>query len=385
MTRTRWLWAVAATALLGCERGAATDSSADSASDATADRTMSTDTGVDTGADVTSLDESSPDASLDSGFEDSAGDASDDASDARSDVAVADVATVDGSFRLRLMAANLTAGNNQNYDTPPGDTPPGPGIRIMQGVSPDIVMLQEMRIGADDAAALQGLAHTVLGPAAYFCREVVDSRGDVPNGVISRFPIRTCGEWQDSRVINRDYAYAQIDIPGPVDLWAISVHLHTNGTSRPIEGMEIVENIRMRIPATDYFVVGGDLNTNSITEPVFATFETLLVVTPLPTDQFGNPGTNANRLVTLADGGLDPTRNQPYDHVMPSRNLYAHIAPIVMSNGTTTYTLPHGMVIDTRVFDSSTISMIAPARLTDSAALNMQHMGIIRDFVLPVR
>lgn len=371
--------------LVGCERPSPADSGVDTGSDAI-DATTPSDTGVDTGTGDVADDTTAMDSGVDAQTVDGGADAtSDSASDARADVLSRDVPTPDGSFHLRLMAANLTAGNNQTYDTPPGDVAPGPGIRIMQGVSPDIVMLQEMRIGADNTAALQGLAETILGPTAYFCRETVDSRGDIPNGIVSRFPIQMCGEWQDSRVSNRDYAYAQIDIPGPVDLWAISVHLHTNATSRPIEGMELVDNIRMRIPATDYVVVGGDLNTDSITEPIFMTLEMALNVTPLPTDQFGNPGTNTNRLVTLADGGLDPTRNQPYDHVMPSRNLYAHIVPVVMTNGTTTYTLPHGMVIDTRVFDMATIGMISPARMTDSAALNMQHMGVIRDFVIPAR
>jgi len=32
------------------------------------------------------------------------------------------------------------------------------------------------------------------------------------------------GEWDDPRVGNRDFAWARIDIPGPVDLWAVSVH-----------------------------------------------------------------------------------------------------------------------------------------------------------------
>lgn len=291
----------------------------------------------------------------------------------------------DALARIRLMAANLTAGTRQTYDTPPGDLPPGPGVRIMQGMRPDIVMLQEMRMGADDAAAMQALAESILGPGAHHCREMIDSRGDLPNGIVSRFPIRTCGEWQDSRVSNRDYAFAQIDIPGPIDLWAISVHLHTNAASRPIEGAELRDNIRAHIPAGDYYVVGGDLNTDTIHEPIFTALREVLVVTPLPTDQFGNPGTNTHRLITLPDGGLDPLRNQPYDHVMPSPDLYAHSAPIVLTNGVVTYTLPHGFVVDTRVFDDATIAMIAPALRADSAATNMQHMGVVRDFVIPTR
>ncbi|MFO0557531.1 MAG: hypothetical protein U0269_05895 [Polyangiales bacterium] len=290
-----------------------------------------------------------------------------------------------GSRTIRVMSANLTAGNYQNYNPPPGDVAPGPGIRIMQGARPDIVLVQEMRYGADDNAAMQTFADTIMGAGAFFCREVIDGAGDLPNGVVSRFPILACGEWNDSRVSNRDYAYARIDVPGPVDLWAISVHLHTTASSRPIEGAELRDNIRMHISAGDFVVLGGDLNTDTNMEAVFMPLNEVLAVQPQPTDQFGNPGTNANRLVTLADGGIDTSRNKPYDWVIPSANLRALQRPVVLTDGVTTYTMGEGMVIDTRVFDAMTIAMIAPALRTDSAAPSMQHMGVIRDFALPLR
>jgi endonuclease/exonuclease/phosphatase family metal-dependent hydrolase len=401
MRSVLWWVVVASAALSGCESrnppagdgptgsDAVSDGSPDDAADAgAADSASPRDAGSE--ADAVAMDATPADSgAADSGAASDGGDSALGDGGASGDAGAGDGgAGGDGgpaTVRLRLMAANLTAGNLQTYDTPPGDVAPGPGVRIMQGVRPDIVMLQEFRVGADDAAALQALADSILGPGAHVCRETVDSRGDVPNGIASRYPIRMCGEWQDSRVSNRDYAWARIDVPGPTDLWAISVHLHTNSASRPIEGMELRDNIRMNIPAGDYVVVGGDLNTDTITEPIFTTLREVLVVTPLPTDQFGNPGTNTNRLITLPDGGLDPTRNQPYDHVMPSPNLYAHIVPIVLTNGTTTYTMPHGLVVDTRVFNAATIGMIAPALLTDSAAVNMQHMGVVRDFVIPAR
>lgn len=312
--------------------------------------------------------------------------------EAASDVAASDAVSdagedLDGAMTrtIRVMSANLTAGNFQNYNPPPGDVAPGPGLRIMQGARPDIVLVQEMRYGADDSAAMQSFADTIMGAGAFFCRETIDGAGDLPNGIVSRFPIVTCGEWSDSRVSNRDYAYARIDVPGPVDLWAISVHLHTTAASRPIEGAELRDDIRMHVPAGDFVVLGGDLNTDTNMEPVFAPLNEVLSVQPQPTDQFGNPGTNANRLVTLADGGIDTSRNKPYDWVIPSANLRALQRPVVLSDGVTTYTMPEGLVIDTRVFDAMTIAMIAPALRTDSAAPSMQHMGVIRDFALPLR
>jgi hypothetical protein len=42
---------------------------------------------------------------------------------------------------------------------------------------------------------------------------------------------------------------------------------------------------------------------------------------------------------------------------------------------------PAGLVIDTRIHKP--ISDLAPALVTDSEAPNMQHMGVIRDFLLP--
>lgn len=323
------------------------------------------------------------------------GDADAGAVDAGSADAGTDAGSLDAGFdagltldagpvqRIRLMAANLTAGNNQNYNVPSGDVAPGPGIRLMQGAQPDIVMVQEFRYGADNAAAMQQMTNLVLGNGASFHREVIDSPGDIPNGIMSRFPILATGEWQDSRITNRDYAWARIDIPGPKDLWAISVHFSTTATNRPIEGAEVVSNVMSMIPAGDFVVLGGDLNTDDVMEPVFTTLAQTFSVTPWPTDQFGNPGTNTNRLITLSDGGLDPMRNKPYDWVMPSPNLASLEVPVFITDGVNTLNLPNGLIIDTRVFDAGNIGLISPALLGDSAALNMQHMGVIRDFDIP--
>lgn len=295
-----------------------------------------------------------------------------------------------GVQRIRLMAANLTAGNNQNYDVPSGDVAPGPGIRIMQGARPDIVMLQEFRIGADNAAALQGMADLILGPGGYVCREPV-AVGDIPNGVISRFPILSCGTWPDpgfTSTPNREFVYARIDVPGPTDLWVISVHLLTaNSSVRQIEGAALVQRVTTELPPGDYVALGGDLNTDTADaggEPIFATFAPVFVVQPQATDQFGNPGTNTNRNIRLADGGLDPQRNKPYDWVLANRALMARMVPVVISDGVTTLLQPTGFIIDTRVFDGGTIGVLAPALVGDSAAVNMQHMGVIRDFDLPL-
>jgi hypothetical protein len=164
------------------------------------------------------------------------------------------------------------------------------------------------------------------------------------------------------------------------------VHLHTAPGSRPIEGAALRDNVLADIPAGDYVVLGGDFNTDTsdpVAEPIFNALDDVFVVQPQPSDQFGNQGTNTNRLIRLADGGLDPMRNKPYDWVMPSPNLASLEVPVFITDGVNTLNLPNGLIIDTRVFDAGNIGLISPALLGDSAALNMQHMGVIRDFDIP--
>ena len=64
------------------------------------------------------------------------------------------------------------------------------------------------------------------------------------------------GEWIDTEVDNRDFVWAQIDIPGSTDLFAISVHLLTStATERNLEAQELVRNIA-GLPAGAYVVLG---------------------------------------------------------------------------------------------------------------------------------
>ena len=60
--------------------------------------------------------------------------------------------------------------------------------------------------------------------------------------------------------------------------------------------------------------------------------------------------------------------------MLVSAGLAAHAVPTVVGQGS----FPAGYVVDTRTWTSPE----APALLTDSAAVNMQHMGVVRDFAL---
>lgn len=261
-----------------------------------------------------------------------------------------------GDVRLRLMGANISSGNYQSYS-------PGEGIRIFQGTHPDIVMIQEFNYGSNTTAEIRSFVDTAFGTSFQYYRE---GGAQIPNGVISRYPILASGEWYDSRVSNRDFAWARIDIPGPVDLWAISVHLLTTSTTeRNLEAQLLVGYIQQNIPAGDYIAIGGDYNTGSRSESAISTLAQKVVTSsPYPADRNGNTNTNASRA-------------KPYDWVLVSGGLDSKETPVVIGASTFTY----GLVADTRVY--SPISEISPALSTDSGAVNMQHMGVIRDFAIP--
>jgi endonuclease/exonuclease/phosphatase family metal-dependent hydrolase len=261
-----------------------------------------------------------------------------------------------GEVRVRLMAANTSSGNYQSYD-------PGHGLRIFQGTKPDVVMIQEFSYGDNSASAIRGFVDTAFGTTFHYYRE---GGAQIPNGVISRWPIIAAGEWDDPYVANRDFAWARIDVPGPKDLWVVSVHLLTSdATTRNNEATNLVSRIKANIPTGDYLAIGGDFNTGSRTESCFSTFSQVVTTAgPYPADRNGNTNTNAGR-------------TSPYDHVLVDADLRAYQTATVI--GASTFSA--GLVADTRVY--SPISEISPALSTDSGATNMQHQAIIKDFLIP--
>ncbi len=256
---------------------------------------------------------------------------------------------------VRIMAANLTSGNDQSYD-------PGEGIRIFQGLDPDIVLIQEFNYGNNTAADLNEFVMTAFGEGFYYAREI---NKQIPNGVISRWPIVEAGYWNDTRVSNREFVWARIDIPGEVDLWAVSVHFLTTGSGdRSSEASQLVNYVEQNVPEGDFLVIGGDLHTNSTGEQAIDTLEQLVSTTYRPVDGKGNSNTNESR-------------DKPYDWVLPDSDLEAFHVPVVI--GSSTY--PDGLVFDSRVYEP--LSEVYPVQYGDSGASGMQHMAVVRDFAIP--
>jgi endonuclease/exonuclease/phosphatase family metal-dependent hydrolase len=329
---------------------------------------------VDAGAPDSGTDAGAADAGLDAGF-DAGVDAGFDAGFVDAGPNLCPIPEgIEPPFRLRAMAANLTTGPNQSYT-------PGEGIRIMQGTDPDIVMIQEFNYFSNSVADIERFVGITFDGGTspdggfYYFREPPICNGPIPNGVISRWPIIDSGVWpdpvQNPTTGNRAFVWARIDIPGPNDLWVISVHLLTSSAgARNNEANALLTRIRANIPPNSYVLLGGDFNTDTRdtnTEPCLTTFASEFVMTgPHPVDQLGNEGTSGNR-------------NKPYDHVVASPCLNPMQGPTVL--GTSTY--PSGAVIDTRVY--TPLTDIAPALYGDcetAAPIYTQHMGVLKDFFI---
>lgn len=263
-----------------------------------------------------------------------------------------------GPTKLRIVAANLTSENGQSWD-------PGHGKRILQGIHADVVMIQEFKYGDSSPTAIRSFVDEVFDPSFAYYRE---TGALIPNGVISRYPIAEGGTWDDPEVMDRGFAWARIDLPGPRDLLAVSVHLLNSGTAgeRNAEATALLGYINAQVPSMDALVViGGDFNTQTRTESCYDTLDARFVtIGPWPVDQKNNSNTNAKRQL-------------PYDWVLASTAL----DPLEVSVVIGANSFANGLVVDTRTYNP--IADLSPALSTDSAALNMQHMAVVRDFVIP--
>ncbi|MBE2181457.1 MAG: endonuclease/exonuclease/phosphatase family protein [Chthoniobacterales bacterium] len=265
---------------------------------------------------------------------------------------------------LRVVAANLTSGRHQTYSPDNGNhsNPEGAGARILKGLKPDVVLIQEF----NTTIPARQWVNATLGPEySFFREEQEDVPNFIPNGVISRHPIVESGEWDDPTQENRDFAWAKIRLPNGKNLWAISVHFYSQRPGiRQKEVLELVRKIR-GIPSEDLVVLGGDFNTQTRNEDCVTLLGDIFRLDARPpADQDGDEDTNASR-------------KRPYDWVLADAELEACAVPVEIG----AQEFPRGLVFDSRVF--TPLADVPPVQPGDSAAPNMQHMAVIRDFLIP--
>ncbi len=308
------------------------------------------------------------------------------------------------------MAANLSSGNQQAYDEP--------GIRILKGLRPDVALLQEFNYRDNSPEAIRSFIDQAFGAEYHYYREDVDAQEAaaraIPNGIVSRYPFALnaegkpdVGEWQDEDMPNRDFAWAKIQVPvegqNPVAVYAVSVHLKAGSSSRDRkrregEARELAKQIEAHFPKGALIAVGGDFNTGrgpleagelldqdpnfTSDAKVFQALEALVRQDPTrrPRDTNGGIGTNRNG-------------RSPYDWVLVSSTLEAYEAPVVLKAQTaelregSSVEFPHGLIFRTDSFDRpetdfNELELVAPAQAGDSVAEGMQHMGVVRQFLI---
>ena len=262
---------------------------------------------------------------------------------------------------IRVVAANLTSDNKQSYSPDNGNhsNPEGAGARIIKALKPDIVMIQEFNTSVP---ARQWINKT-LGKDFVFMAE----KGmQIPNGIISRFPIVESGSWDDPVLNNREFAWAHLRLPEKRDLWVVSVHLHSKGEdSRATQTAALAKFIAKNVPKDAMLVIGGDFNSRTTREPCLKELASVVVIPEHPpADQHGEISTNA-------------PRNRPYDWVLASQLLDKAAISVKLADAE----FPNGLVFDSRVFEP--LDKLAPVQKSDSGVPNMQHMAVVRDFKIP--
>ena len=256
--------------------------------------------------------------------------------------------------KLRIVTANTTTGEDQSYDN-------GEGIRIFKAVKPDIVLIQEFNYNKN---TIKNFVASTFGNEYTFHR----GTGDIPNGIISKYPIKSSGSWKSNKVKDRQWDWAVIDIPGKRDLLVVSVHLYTQDNEAEMEPLRKQIEKKIKEDGKDYYVMlGGDFNQPSW-DPIRSHFESVFVVgkkyDDWPQDQDGFVRTNV-------------TRHKQIDYLLCNPDLCAHEVPVMIGK----HAYPHGHVLDSRVYKKhGELDDIAPVKANDSEAYKMQHMAVIRDF-----
>ncbi len=261
---------------------------------------------------------------------------------------------------VRIMAANLNGGVQSVQPF---------AIRIFQGLKPDVVAIQEFNytstngLGVNTPTAFRELLDATFGTNFVYYRE---TGYNIPNGIISRYPILASGSWDDTLVPDRGFAWAQLDLPGTNDLYVVSVHLYSGGTTtdRNTEATSVKNLVVANFPANAWVIVAGDFNTDSRSEPAVTTFKTFLSDSPIPTDAESG-----------GDADTNEPRNKPYDYVLPSFSLASTLTNAVFPS----HVFPNGLVFDSRVY--TPLTDVAPVQSTDSA--QPQHMAVVKDFLIP--
>ena len=269
---------------------------------------------------------------------------------------------------IKVMTANLNSG------VPPySDWYRDASINIFKGLEPDIVLIQEFNVDSGTTRP-DFIAGAFGGEFYYYCEPEIGGTWAMPNGIISRWPIKSSGQWSDSQpaVTNRSFVWAVIDIPGDIDLQVVSIHLKAGDSTddrqtREAEAGQLKGYVEANFDDNKYIIVGGDLNLQYDGEPPFSTFSSYLdAADHRPRDRTGDVNTNST----------GPPRTKPYDWIMPNELLDNHHTTIYI--GSDFQSFPEGIVFDSEIFTS--LETVPPIEFEDSRQSGCTHMAVMKAF-----
>ena len=271
---------------------------------------------------------------------------------------------------IKVMTANLNSG------VPPySDWYRDASENIFQGLDPDIVLIQEFNVPSGTTHA-EFINSAFGADFDYYYEPDIGGSWAMPNGVISRWPITSSGQWTDSQpaVTNRSFVWAVIDIPGDIDLQVVSIHLKAGSSTdniqtREAEAIEIKSYVAANFDDSAYIIVGGDLNLQYDGQSPFSTFESYLdAADHRPRDRNGDMDTNSTT-----------PRSKPYDWIMPNELLDNYHTTIYI--GSELQVFAEGIVFDSEVF--TPLSSVPPIVSGDSRASGCTHMAVMKAFDIP--
>ena len=259
---------------------------------------------------------------------------------------------------IKVMTANLTdrTTNNQMRYIATSE-------RIFKALQPDVVAIQEWLV---TNASRRAYVDAVFGTNYDYAVESY-SGSELPNGVVSRWPITASGEWNDTQVSGRDFAWATINLPGTQDLRVVSVHMKSGSTAsdettRTKEAAILTNEIRKaNWPASDFIVIAGDFNTPNRSDDCLKALSNVVTDASQPADQSGDDDTNI-------------TRAYPYDYVLPSHLFNNCRVPLTLGG----IVFPDGLVFDSRVWNPPP----PPVQTNDSEGTDMQHLAVMKQFAI---
>ena len=272
---------------------------------------------------------------------------------------------------VRIVAGNLTTGS-QSYDN-------GEGIRILKALKPDIALVQEMNYKNNSENDYKNFAQQIVGTNYYVVEN--PAKYNIPNGIVSKYPIKETGSWDDPNLSDRELKWAVIDIPGDIDIFALSVHLKSGNSGKQSAAAKVIVDEIAKVKASDpgkyYYVVGGDFNgPTTVSSDGFGRNKTFYVADPDPVDENGNGCTNANR-------------SSQYDFVLADYPLHEFQVPTVYyssEDSTKTKIYENGLVFDTSLYSQSVLDeYFSPAQKGDSNGSQMQHMAVVKDFLIELK